>query len=711
MMFLTVDRSPVAALRLITMAITVSICGAGSLHPQTQNGALTISAPFAEKELGVNDRIELQTSGTISLNSIGIVLNDVDITQLFSVEGDKLSYVPTVFAMPIGENTFRVYSKQSGGTWKLEKELRFTVVSTSSDRKRSETTFEFTPTLALNVKGENNINYYPATARPERLAFADTAMQGGFQLKVTRGGWSIGGQFDLAGSTRKNEALRFGELGERAPSVDLSSYRLEVVKGKFKAELGHISFGSQRHLINSFSSRGLGVTVPIGKQNELSFSAMNGTSIVGFDNFAGLSRASHQIMGVTFAREFIKERPGGFRLEVTAMRGSLLPLDNFNQRTVNDAEKSYGGAFRVHFKDKKERLRIEGGYTSSRFINRRDPLLEQGQKLTEIRPVTRGARYFEVSFDIVKAKKLFDDRPLNVTGTFRHEEIEPLFRSIAASSQADQRHNQFEIAASFGDISFNWGNLRGNDNLEDIPSILRTLNRRQYASLAFTPGTLFTPEEPIKYLPRISYTYERVHQFGARLPVGGQFTSLSHVPDQENFAHSINAELPITEKIRFAYRYNRVFQDNRQPGRERADFRSDVNSFNVAINHFDDVQFGFDLSREGQRNFETARIDRQWRIGTNITWQNLFIKNLSFNTNISAAIAGDLGNVTDSRNVEFDAQLSYRFGIGKQKYRKFETQFFIRYSNRYGSRIDRLFIVRDINRFQGFNAGLTFNIF
>lgn len=89
---------------------------------------------------------------------------------------------------------------------------------------------------------------------------------------------------------------------------------------------------------------------------------------------------------------------------------------------------------------------------------------------------------------------------------------------------------------------------------------------------------------------------------------------------------------------------------------------------------------------------------------------NLVVKNVSFNTNISSTIAGDITNITDSRNIEYDAQLSYRFGIGKKKYRKFETQFFIRYSNRYGSRIDRLFVIRDINRFQGFNAGLTFNI-
>jgi len=40
-----------------------------------------------------------------------------------------------------------------------------------------------------------------------------------------------------------------------------------------------------------------------------------------------------------------------------------------------------------------------------------------------------------------------------------------------------------------------------------------------------------------------------------------------------------------------------------------------------------------------------------------------------------------------------------------------ETQFFIRYANRYGDTIDRLNFVNNFNKTQGFNFGLSFNIF
>src|SRR5690606_26917328 len=156
------------------------------------------------------------------------------------------------------------------------------------------------------------------------------------------------------------------ELAERAPRIDLSSYLIEFGKGRFKVNLGHISFGSNRHLINSFSSRGIRATIPLGKENEIILAAANGTSVVGFDNFIGITRRKHSVLSAAFAREFIKERPGGLRFEFSVLRGSLLPLTNFNQGEINDAEKSLGFGFKVTGSDKRQRLRYEAGFTRSR---------------------------------------------------------------------------------------------------------------------------------------------------------------------------------------------------------------------------------------------------------------------------------------------------------------------------------------------------------
>lgn len=660
-------------------------------------------------KLAPGDPVQITLDTSPSPGRFAVMLNDTDITGLVEADGSMLRYKPGVFPIPPGDSKVRLYLIDANSGWSLAQEIALTI--SNQGAASSPRSVEFTPSLSINIKGERNLNFFPASARPERPGYTDTAGQAGLQLKVTSNGWTVAGQFDFAGSTRISEALRFGELGNRAPSVDLSSYRVEVSKGRFKTSLGHVSFGAQRYLVNSFSSRGLSVTVPIGKQNELTFAAMNGTSIVGFDNFAGLSRADHQVYGATFAREFMKERPGGLRLEVTAMGGSLLPLNSFNKRTINDAEKSFGGSVRLQFKTKDERLRFEGGFTRSRFTNRADPSLEQGVQLTRIVPVSRSARFLEASYDIIQGLKLFDDRKLKVTGTFRHEEVEPLFKSVAASSQADKRQNQFEVTASFGDVSFIYGNLRDRDNLLDLASVLETLNRRNNFSLAFSAGTLFSPKKPIKYLPRIAYSFDHVHQFGAFLPTGGLFNSLSQVPNQANAAHSLGVDIPISEKLKIGYRYSRAFQDNRQPGRERSDLLSTVNSATLSISYFKDIEIGLDLSGESQRNFESSKIDKKLRIGTNLTWQNALIKNSAFALNASADISGDKANTSDNENYELAAQWSYRLAFGKKTYRKVSAQFFLRYANRYGDQTNRTFSLRSITRNQGFSTGLTFTFF
>lgn len=226
-----------------------------------------------------------------------------------------------------------------------------------------------------------------------------------------------------------------------------------------------------------------------------------------------------------------------------------------------------------------------------------------------------------------------------------------------------------------------------------------------------SPGTLFNPAKPIKWLPRISYSYDHVHQFGAFLPIDGDFRDPSQVPDQDSFNQSFIAEFQLSEKLRLGYRYNRAFQDNKQPGRVLADFLSLVNAITIGISTFKDVNLNFDLSQEQQKSFESLRIDRQFRFGSNLTWQNVLLKNSIVSANLSINLAGDRANTSDTRNAEFDVQWAYKFGFGKEKYRKMEVQFFVRYANRYGESRNHVLFLNSFNKFQGFNAGLTFSFF
>ncbi len=708
---------------------------------------IAVSFDLEGQEIASDQRIELRLNRDLRNGEgrLAVFVGVTDLTSLFRLEPRSLNYQPTILPLPAGANTLTVYLVRPDDDWKRLVSFQLNVKApqaenaakenadpdgdrpaalpevrpnaepenetATTESKREGLKMEFTPSLSLNVKSQNQILTFPRESVPERNPFTDLAGQGSVNVKVTNRGWSFVNQFDLAGSSFRQEALRFGELGERAPRIDLSSYLVSIEKGRFKFNMGHVSFGTNRHLISGFSSRGVNVTIPIGKGNEVSLAAMNGTAIVGFDNLIGVSRKKHSVLSATFAREFIKERPNGLRVEFSVTRGSLLPLTSLNQGAVNDAEKSSGFGFRVVGSTKDQRLRFEAGFTRSRFTNPADLQLSEGQTLTEIRPATRNARYAEISFDFIQGLKFWKEKKLKLTGTFRHEEIQPLFRSIAASTQADRRQNQFEVTASFGEINFTYGNLRDNDNLNDIPTILKTLNRRHNVVISIGLNSFFTPAKPKKWLPQLSYTYDHTHQFGAFLPANGDFADPSQVPDQDSFNQSVNAVWQLTKRVGITYAYNRTFQDNKQPGRDLADLASSVNGVSVTTKPFDSLELAFEFGREELKNFEQPRVDRTFKAGTKAVWQTPFLKNSVFSGSLATTLGGDTGNLNGSRNIDFDLEWAYQFSLGTKKLKKMSAQFFIRYSNRYANTIDRQVPVNGFNKTQAFNLGLTFSFF
>jgi hypothetical protein len=619
-----------------------------------------------------------------------------------------------------------VYLVEPSGNWKDLAEFNLKVaggisqvadvagvpenVGPSADRE-DRTAFEFTPNVAINVKGQNQVLSFPVGFASERNPFADVDTQVGLSFNIKRNGWTLSNRFDLVGVSFRQNAIRFGDMQNKAPMFDLSSYLIEWSKGRFKVNFGHVSFGSHRHLINGFSSRGITATVPIGKQTDITLAAMNGTSIVGYDNFIGITRKKHNMLGLSVGHEFLKERPGGLRAEFTLMRGSLLPLSGFNQSAVNDAEKSLGFGFRISGSDSKQRLRYEAGFTRSRFVNPADPLLDQGFNVRPVREVWRNARYVEITFDIFQNLAVWNDKKFKLTGTYRHEELAPLYRSIGVSTQADRRQNQFELSGSLGELTFAFGNLRDRDNLSNLASILKTLNRRSNVGIGIPLGTFFTPAKPNKWLPQVSYSLDSTHQFGALLPTNGEFRDPSQVPDQMSYAHGFNAQWILSDKLSIGYRHTRASQDNRQVGRALADFRNAVNGVTVGYKPFKDLDLDLEFGDEYQVSLEQPRQDRTLRVGTRGNWRTAFLKNSTFSGGLSTTLSGDNRNQSDARNIEFDAQWAYRFAFGTKKYKKFEAQFFLRYSNRYGSTIDRVFFAHNLNKSQAFNMGLTFNVF
>ncbi len=686
--------------------------------------ALTVTPSFAGKEsIAPTELLEFKLSRPLKDEKIAVVIGATDVTNLLTIKADSVSYLPTPFALPVGETEVTIYLVTNDDEWKELARFPLRVVANGTaatvPRAADNATppepeaprkMKFTPSITLGFKSQAAETHFPDTNKPERPKFLDTTLQASLKGEMKRDKFSSEMQFDVAGSSFRKEAIRFGTLGDKAPRTDLANYLMQFNVGRSRFNSGHTSFGSNRHLINSFASRGLTLTVPVGKQDEFSVAALNGTSIVGFGNFFGLNNRHHQVFSASWGHEFLPTRPGGLRTEVSFMDGSLLPLTGVNQGAITDAEKSQGYGFRVIASDKTQRAKFDGGFTRNRFTNPPDPLLNQGRAIVPVQETTRNAQFIDASFDILKDIAVTKSKKATLTAAYHHERVDPLFRSVAATTQADRFNNQWDVTGNLDHLNITLTHQRFNDNLADIPSILKSLTVRSAASVtAPLQAFLGSAEKPSAWLPRVGFNYDRVHQSGAAIPVNGGFdVDPSTVPNQLSINQAFTAEWQFT-KFRTGYRFNRSSQDNRQSGRESADLYNTINGVTFGYTPNQRIDLNFDVNSERARNAENKRSDQTWRFGFNANLQ--VTKNTTFSATLSTLNAFDLGQISDNFTNEFNVQWSWKFLAGQKQFKKFSGQFFVRYANFFVRTIDRGFDTNNLTKSNTLNAGINFTFF
>jgi len=736
----------------MTCLLSISQVDGGSQDRTAQE--LTITASFSDKEsVAPGEPIELTLSRPLSVSEgrVAVMIGETDLTGLFTAHGLSLKYGSAALPLPTGETEVTVYTVASDDEWKEVARFPLRVASQADAQPEATTAaepsrkilgfekFDLAPSLNIGLKSQFAEIHTPDSNRPARSQFTDATVQGSLRTEMKRGQMAMQSQFNVVGSSFRNEALRFSGEGDGAPKVDLSSYQMQFQHGSRKFLAGHSTFGAHRHLINNFASRGLTLTLPLSGRADVSLVAMNSTSIVGWNNFFGLSNRRHQMLGGVFGFEAFKRRPGGLRFEAGVLDAWFQPRANVNQGNVNDAERSRGFSARALAKDRSERLRLDAGFTRSQFINPEDPLLNQGASVVPSRQVTRNGRYADASFDLLKefvfskpkvaaapnpdqniqdaqsARAAVEPKRFNLTLNVRHERVDPLFKSIGASTQADLNQNQVEVVGSFAELTFTAAYTRSNDNLAGIQTILRTDTRRNSFAINTPLQGLFgagAVTRPNAFFPRIGYTFERVRAFADFIPIGGGFDQPGAIPDQANIVQSFIAEWQFKE-LRMGYRLSHSLQDNRAVGRERADLQNFVHNVAFGWSPITTLDFNFEVNFEDANNRERAATDRTLRFGLVTNWQAT--RRQSLNATFSTIGAGgfaERARTNNSRNLEFDLQWNYRLAReSENRFRKFQAVYFIRYSNRFARNNNFAESVNTLTKSQTFNTGINFIFF
>jgi hypothetical protein len=295
--------------------------------------------------------------------------------------------------------------------------------------------------------------------------------------------------------------------------------------------------------------------------------------------------------------------------------------------------------------------------------------------LVAVADETRGARYLDARYAFVHAAPIGTDRVASLTAGYRHERVDPLYRSVAAPQlRSDYAEDVVDLTAAIGDATMRVSYGGGRDNLAAIASILTTRTRTLDVA-AVLPPTAFRPTAVCG--PTISYQAQRVGQAGDGLPVNGEFDSASHVPDQVNVTHGAAAEFGCPT-WRAGYRLNRSLQDNRQPGRETADFATLVHEWTISGSPSSRLDLSMDVGVEDTDLRETARRTRARRVGGMATVR--FTPHTALQVMLARSVVGGddgLATVTDG-----NAQISHAIVFAPRSPRPVRAQLFVRVTRR-----------------------------
>jgi hypothetical protein len=578
--------------------------------------APAITAEFADRWIGADSPLVLRIDAEEQQHwrRWRVFIGHSDITALLRLQSPgKLVITPTATRWAQGEGELIVYD---GEDWSERLRTPVRVLSAGGFERSA-----VTPRLGLQLAGraaERRSDGQPVSARG---TFSDLGISAGTQWEGTRNGWTMNAAANLSGSSHRPSALRAGELGADAPKLDLADYTLAFSGAGHSLQLGHLSANAHPLLAQGLSSRGVGLRSAIGPGMDVAVNVLNGTTIVGWDNLSGLEEADHQARLMTFGLELIPSRPSALRAELSVIDASLQPRTGFNTGSVADAEQSRGFGMRLVGASEGGRVSGELALARSRFANPFDPALALDGELRAVQPVTRTAMIAAIQLGLLRQWPLAG-RPLDLTLDLRHERAAPQYRSLAAYVTPDQALSRAGLQAAMAGASAQLQLVSRVDNLDRIATLLRTRTDEWNLALNLPLPSWWGAEAgTLSPWPALSWTSRHAYQRAVNAPVTEDSGfAASQRPDQIDRAQQLNLTwaLPVGN---LSYGLARSSVDNRQPGRERADFRRLAHQIGVDGAVTDSLRLALALQRSRQLSIETGLVN--WSSGGSlqVDWQ------------------------------------------------------------------------------------------
>lgn len=620
-----------------------------------------------------------------------------------------MTYTPTALPLPSGQQEVVLYVVSPTNDWTEVGRFPLRVLTARGFKQA-----DLTPKLDLNWKTRLAESRNDGAGKTDRISpFNDLTVQGGLDTNFERGDFIVKTQAALLGSSREKEALRFSQLKTSAPKLDLSSYLIDVTRGNAQLALGHINYGTNRHLLQNVANRGLVFRYKVNDRFDVSFNTMTGRSIVGYDNFLGLGDVrNNNISSGTLGVDLLQNGWGSLRFESMWMQGRLRPQTAFNVGQIADAEKSRGFGLRLFGNTWNGRVRTELSFARSTFDNPRDRALSGGLVLAKVKQTTNNARYFDLAIDVIQNYELWWGKSLSLTLSGSHERIDPQFKTLGMFTTANQDINQFGLDGNIGELSFQLRHTWTKDNLDDIATILTTKTRNATINFGLPLRSLFSGTRIDKWwLPSVNYGFGWTHQFSPNQPSPDpNGFRLDNIPDQLDVTHTMGANWSGEWwQWSLGYQFLHSFQDNRQQGRSLADFTNFAHLVTLSLRPREtlSLNIGGGWTDATSQERKLTRMTRTVNLG--FEWQ--FLPNWALSGTYSYTDEDDSSNQSIARSYLLDTQISRKFELPTRWGKKLPCRFFLRHALQSNVTRDRVFILATDSAVWTVDAGVSISMF
>jgi len=660
-------RGRSAALARCLAAVSFAAMPAAQAQgPADAPPAAAAEADFGTRWAGAHETLVLRIrpEAQVRWRQWRLLIGTREVTALARlVAPGVIELVPAAGPWPAGESELVIH-EAADGTELARLPLR---VRTAAGFERTETT----PRLDLGSEGRATERRSDGQPTSPRTGRAEGTLGAGAAWKGERDGLTLEAGANLAGYSQRERALRFAALGPRAPKTDLADYRLALGWRGHGVEFGHVTGGTHPLLLQGFASRGLGLKGKIGEQADVALHALRGSAIVGYDELGGLEDAEHRVLALTLGAELLSARPGGLRAELSVLDAAVRSQAGFNVGSVPDAERSRGVGLRLAAASEGGRLSGDIALARSRFTNPFDPALAQDGELQPVLPEQRHALSATLRWAVLQQWPLGDaaaGRLLDLTLDLRHDHAQPLYRSLGASVVPDQQATRAGLQLALKGATLQLGAATQVDNLARIATLLRTRTDEATSALGLPLGTWFAPAPPdaaagpaFNPWPTLALNGKWVHQRAVNAPAEEDSgIAATHRPDQVTREQQLNLNWTLGAHA-FGYGVSRSVVDNRQVGRENADFRRLAHQASLNLTLGEAWRAALALARTRQASLETGLVNHTLGGSLQLDWT------LNERWSISGSVKHDLADDTRdlARNASDGAQLQFthRFGV------------------------------------------------